>query len=102
MTKGYLPVPYIVALIFAVAVIALIAYMFFTQSGLFSGTASKTHCSAKYFEFCLAWSRIKFDTAKPPDGGFDSYASECKIYVPSDFPKADDVDCKIKLGWKND
>lgn len=55
MLKGYLPLPYIVALIFAVIVIAVIAYMFFTHTGIFSGTVSKEYCEAQKLKYCYDW-----------------------------------------------
>lgn len=48
--KGSLPVPYIVAFIIAVAVIAVAAYLFFNQSNQWQDTALREYCKAKCLE----------------------------------------------------
>jgi hypothetical protein len=75
MSKGELPTPYIVALVFAVIIIAVLAYMFFTHTGLFSGTVSKSECEAVRIKYCLDWQMAGAD--KPPGGGWDMYKKGC-------------------------
>lgn len=57
MSKGALPLPYIVAIIFAVIVIAIIAYMFFTHTGIFTVTVDEGYCEAQKLQYCYDWQR---------------------------------------------
>jgi len=75
MKKGAIPVKYIVAIIFAIIVIALIAYMFFTQSGIFQGVITEEVCEAQKARYCFEWSLA--GEPNPPAGGWDSYAPGC-------------------------
>jgi hypothetical protein len=51
--KGSLPLPYIVALILGIAVIVIILFMFFTQSGVFTAAVDEKFCDARCLEFKL-------------------------------------------------
>jgi hypothetical protein len=91
-SKGALPVPYIVAIIIAVIVIAVLVYWFFVLSGKGSTTATDSFCRAREFTYCAQWATSSFDlnnrpgknTANPTDTGKsfavgdNSYAPECK------------------------
>ena len=77
--KGAVPIPYIVALIFAIIVIAVIAFMFFTQTGIFSGTASKEYCEARKLQYCWDWSIA--GEQHPPQDGWGNYEPKCKDVV---------------------
>ena len=79
MRKGAIPVPYIVAIIFAIVVISLIAYMFFTHTGIFSGTTHKKYCEAKKLQYCWDWSQA--GKSNPPKGGWSSYEPTCQGVV---------------------
>jgi|GEM_PF-5116346 len=48
--KGELPIPYIAALILAVAIIVVAAYIFFAQSGSTQNAFLDIYCKAKCFE----------------------------------------------------
>lgn len=50
--KGSIPLPYIVALILAIAVIVVVGYMFLSQSKDFSNILEKKYCEAKLFGYC--------------------------------------------------
>ena len=50
--KGAIPVPYIVAILLGVVVIALIGLWFFTTTGTGSGVASEAACNAKKVAYC--------------------------------------------------
>jgi len=93
MSKGALPLPYIVAIIFAVIVIALIAYMFFTQTGIFSGVVNKENCEAKRLKYCFDW-KIAGEANKPK-GGWANYAPGCTSF----FADVTTPDCE-QLGIK--
>ena len=49
--KGDLPIPYIVGLIIAVAVIVVVVYLFLTQSGVWQNIVHQKYCEAKCFEW---------------------------------------------------
>jgi hypothetical protein len=91
MAKGELPVPYIVALILAVIVIAIIAYLLFTY---FSGSNSElkiSQCKGKQTQYCLEWYKNSpdYDALKSP-GNWETYAPGCTSYgitVTSDICK---------------
>jgi hypothetical protein len=55
MSKGALPLPYVVAIIFAIIVIAVIVYMFLTQTGIFSITINEQYCDAQKLGYCYNW-----------------------------------------------
>lgn len=83
MSKG-VATRYIVALILAVAVIAVVAYMFFTHTGIFSGVVTEKYCEAKKMEFCF-----KCDLGENPT--WSDLASECKSL--SGFENLECKDC---------
>lgn len=86
MKKGALPVPYIVAIIIAIIVIAVLIYWFFVLSGKGTGTASEQFCRAKEFTYCSAWATDNFAQDKKPFNGIDfccaegTYAKECLAF----------------------
>ena len=52
MRKG-IAVPYIIALILGIVVVALLGYWFFVLGGSFTGKASLTECQTKLSEYCF-------------------------------------------------
>ncbi|MDI6798881.1 MAG: hypothetical protein QMD12_02710 [Candidatus Aenigmarchaeota archaeon] len=72
MSKGSLPLPYIVALIFAVIVIAVVGYLFFSGVWQFPPTAKQEWCNAQKLKYCYDWQQA----GKEP--GWESYAPGCK------------------------
>lgn len=50
--KGELPISYIVGIILAVAIIAVISYIFFTQSSSWQEVALQKYCEARAYEWC--------------------------------------------------
>jgi hypothetical protein len=92
MPKGEAPVAYIVALLLAVIIIAVIAYMFFTKTGLFAQGADMATCKAKQAAFCFEWSRYQYDTTKKPAGGWDEYQPGC---TEVGVPEPSQQDCQL-------
>lgn len=69
--KG-IAVPYIIALILGIAVIAILGYWFFVLGGKIGGVGVTTECQAKEASYCQAWSAVNYnDNLKPlePDWG---------------------------------
>ncbi len=50
--KAAIPVPYIIALILGVVVIALLGYWFVSSAGKGSSIGSEAECAARKVEFC--------------------------------------------------
>lgn len=76
--KGAVPIPYIIALVLGVIVIALLAYWLFMSGGEFGTMITESSCQAKKMSYCNRW---KFEGSKP-DKEFcaasgESYAPEC-------------------------
>lgn len=67
-SKGDLPVPYIVALIIAIIVIAVLIYWFFVLSGQGTGQATLVLCQGKMGVYCATWATCNYlDTCQPKD-----------------------------------
>lgn len=49
---GAVPIPYIIALVLGIAVIALIAYWLFFSGGEFGGIITEKACEAKKMAYC--------------------------------------------------
>ena len=77
--KGALPVPYIVALILGIVVVALLGYWFFVIYGGGGGEATLTFCRGKELAYCTAWSSCGYQNCAP-EGSFNAYASDCAHY----------------------
>jgi hypothetical protein len=103
VSKGDIPIPYIVALILGIIVIGVIGYWFFVLSGKGGGTASEQFCRAKELTYCSQWSKCDYSTApgtdcRPGKQTFDKYAPECRSY---DWALAvNDDACREILGQK--
>lgn len=95
MKKGSVPVPYIIALLLGIAVIAILAYWFFFSGGKFGGAVSEAACRAKLLKYCTEWKAAgyitpcptctikQFSTTCPASPSTDYYAPECCSYFPS-------------------
>ena len=71
MSKG-IAVPYIIALILGIVVVALIGYWFFAIGSVIPGQQTISNCNIKMQQFCTEWSRTNF-AGNEPAGGWDSY-----------------------------
>ncbi|MFH8086611.1 MAG: hypothetical protein QW609_02205 [Candidatus Aenigmatarchaeota archaeon] len=80
--KGAIPIPYIVAAILAIIVIALIGYWLFVSLGLFGEKLSEDQCNTRIREFCYEWRYLsnfnKTDETKIPAGGWENFEPRCK------------------------
>lgn len=90
MKKG-IAVPYIIALILGIAVLALIGYWFFVLGGRIPGEATATWCQTKQNTWCGHWAQ----TAGFPSEGWDSYATGC---TGINYPAPDETRCQQILG----
>lgn len=95
-SKGALPVPYIVALIIAILVIAVLVYWFFVLSGQGGSEATFRLCQGKLFTYCSQWATCNYqDTCQPKDrnnqpADFYSINPDCVPFkgVPGKLPAA--------------
>lgn len=53
MRKGALPIPYIIALIIGVIVVAVLAYWFISSSGKGTGIGTEAECRGRVLEWCI-------------------------------------------------
>jgi len=63
-------VPYIIALILGIAVVAVLGYWFFILGGKFGGTGTTAECQAREISYCQAWSASGYNIQPlEPDWG---------------------------------
>jgi len=90
MQKGAIPVPYIVALILGIVIIALLGYWFFVLGGRLPGQATEGVCREKALVWCSEWSGtgydasgfVGFSTTCGAEDIASYYAPECCSYAP--------------------
>ncbi len=83
MMKKGIAVPYIIALILGIVVVALLGYWFFILGGTFTGRASITECQTKLSTYCAAFAASGYDTA-----AFDPFTSStCPASGTVDAPE---------------
>jgi len=63
-TKGALPVPYIVALIIAILVIAVLIYYFLIIAPGPGNELDVQKCNARAVTYCASWAASGYDTAR--------------------------------------
>jgi hypothetical protein len=55
MKKGAVPVPYIIALLLGIAVVAVLGYWFFVLGGQVGGEVTLQNCKSKATIYCNSW-----------------------------------------------
>ncbi len=55
MKKGAVPVPYIIALLLGIAVVAVLGYWFFVLGGQIGGEVTLQNCKSKATIYCNSW-----------------------------------------------
>lgn len=97
MSKGALPVPYIVAIIIAIIVIALLVVWFFILRGQGGSAATLAFCQGKAITFCTQVAACGYQNSCAPkdkDGNaitdFYVYAPDCVSFrgQPSGLPNS--------------
>jgi hypothetical protein len=63
MNKGAVPIPYIIALVLAIIVIALVVYWLFFSSGDFGDIISEKGCEAKKMAYCSEYKTSSSSTS---------------------------------------
>lgn len=88
MSKGEVPIAYIIALILGIAVVALLGYWFFVMQAGGSASMNLEQCRAKAYEYCSTWASNGYsgsDSDLPEVGGFIGnkwFAAGAVSYVP--------------------
>lgn len=106
--KGALPVPYIVALVIAIIVIAVLVYWFVVLRGQGTSAVTLALCQGKLVNYCSQWSRCNYETSCQPSSkgnpvSFYEFASECSQFAgqPDGLPASiTDRECKQTLGQR--
>ncbi len=86
--KGAMPIPYIVALVLGITVLAVAAYWLFFSSGQFGNVILEQGCIAKKMAYCSSWKMSNYGTTLPnnvndfcttgtPATGETYYAQSC-------------------------
>jgi len=75
--KGAVPIPYIIALVLGVIVIALISYWLFMSGGEFGTAILESSCQAKKMNYCNTYKA----TGSAPKGVVFSVDTPCPIPV---------------------
>ncbi len=88
MRKAALPIPYIIALIFGIVILAVLGYWLYSQSGKTIGKGASTECDALRSTFCQQWSITSYKIK--PSMTFPGGCSEPK----------DENGCKTLIGEK--
>ena len=76
--KGAVPIPYIIALVLAIAVIAIVAYWLFFSGGEFDKMIREKGCDAKLMAYCGEYRLSPVDAPEfsgPCGTGSDEYYS---------------------------
>ncbi len=67
MRKGAVPVPYIIALLLGIAVVAILGYWFFVLGGQLGGEVSQQSCTSKASIYCTTWQANGYATTEDDD-----------------------------------
>ncbi|MEM7827568.1 MAG: hypothetical protein QXD72_02555 [Candidatus Aenigmatarchaeota archaeon] len=59
--KGAIPIPYVIALIFGVMLLALLGYWISYQSSKTIGTGQTTQCDTRQHLYCSQWKLSRFN-----------------------------------------
>jgi len=117
MKKGAVPIPYIIALLLGIAVVAILGYWFFVLGGQWGGEVSLQGCRNKALLYCQAYQGSGYDEDEDgqpsPLGWFGRvapegeqikvYASKCAGYrtdlgFSSGWdPDIEETTCKTKI-----
>jgi hypothetical protein len=80
--KGSIPIPYIIALLLGIAVVAILGYWFFVLGGQWGGEASIDTCRTRAHTYCVEWQTYGFVGTTEPDivNWFGDKYPSCRTY----------------------
>jgi len=72
MKKGAVPIPYIIALLLGIAVVAILGYWFFALGGQWGGEVTLQRCRTMAHTYCSSWKAVGYraDGDDPSIGWF--------------------------------
>jgi len=72
MKKGAVPIPYIIALLLGIAVVAILGYWFFVLGGQWGGEVTLQRCKTMAHTYCSSWKAVAYraDGDNPSIGWF--------------------------------
>ena len=105
MSKGELPVPYLIAIVVGIIVIGILVYMFITKTGIFQGFTLEQECRAKLHLWCSKWELNGWSSDWEQKNPFASGGGNVNVFAPecSQFSWAHvsrPEDCQKILGIK--
>ena len=79
-------IPYVIALILGLIVIAILAYWFINQSGKATNVGTSAECQAKAFSYCVQWQvkgdgtgpTFNWDKCSKEEAGYKDKKDKCK------------------------
>ena len=74
MKKGAVPIPYIIALLLGIAVVAILGYWFFVLGGQWGGEVTLQRCRSKAVTYCTSWQATGY--AATTDGDPDVFGGK--------------------------
>ncbi len=82
--KGAVPIPYIIALLLGIAVVAILGYWFFVLGGQWGGEVTSETCRTRALTYCTGWQLVGYgyddDTEEPDVRWFSEVYPECESY----------------------
>ena len=82
MSKGAMPVPYLIAIIIGIIVIGVLVYMFVTKTGIFAGFSGEKECYARAEAYCMEWSLHGWTDDRCGEGESGCEFVEFKVKAP--------------------
>ena len=109
MSKGAVPIPYIIALLLGIAVVAIIGYWFFVLGGQWGGETNLQTCNTRAYTWCASWQALGYDgddTSGPSIVGW-FYETEpgkgCSSYLATmGLSSSNDEDVERDIGTCNE
>jgi len=98
-----MPVGYIIAIVLGVIVLVLLAYLFFSEGGIFSGTVTEQTCIGKFLSYCNFWSICNYKTGsdgcQPENADFFTGKGnkECETFKTKIAPGNSEDECRKRL-----
>ncbi len=97
MSKGAVPIPYIIALLLGIAVVAILGYWFFVLGGQWGGEVTLATCRTRAHTYCAGWQALAYaydeDTGEPTVRWFSDNYPACNSYNAAiGFSEKDDAD----------
>jgi hypothetical protein len=84
MKKGAVPIPYIIALLLGIAVVAILGYWFFVLGGEWGGEMNLQKCTVRAHTYCSSWQLGNYgnsETEVPTPGWYAIVYPKCAAFA---------------------